>query len=694
MKISPKYYFSIFIILSCHMFAGKTLNAQYYFNMFKQSADTLYPKLSGASDKDKIPVYNGLAFYHSFSSYDSAIYYAEKALHLEEIYPDQIQKANAYRHMGNAYSLEAKYGKALFYLNQALQIFEKQKDYRKIAELYFDLGKLNYDMSDYDRAISYSDKLVALYKTKTSDNLIIASPLEYGIIIGLTGGAAREKKDYNLAYKYFYEYIGLSKQYDFPYRVDAIMILSLASVYELDQKYDSALKYYYEGRSLYPWNRDKPRSQQTGYERDIGNLIFRTGNSEAAIPLLKLAYTEDESDGKFFYATYSTANLGDAYLQLGKKDSALFYYQESLRLSEEMYKANFGSSKDSAESTVFGGYQYFFNINEANTRQFYYGLMNRTYQNLYNYYLHLYDSVNALIFIQKKLPYIDSLQQVTNEIELHKIQARYENERLELQVNNLSIDNENKEYSLHRSQLILTLVGVISFLLISFGVFFFRQNKINAGHEKLQIEQKLLRTQMNPHFIFNSLASVQNFIVKQDDTKASIYLSRFSDLVRSILNNSIEEQITLEEEINTIENYLELQKIRFPEKFSYSIEMDEKLDPENTFVPPMLAQPFIENAIEHGIKHKGSKGNIHVRFKMDKQKLIYEVEDDGIGRDRAQEILQKQNKDHKSLATSITQERIKVLNKKLKHKIKLEIFDLKNEKGEATGTKVIFEVPV
>ena len=207
------------------------------------------------------------------------------------------------------------------------------------------------------------------------------------------------------------------------------------------------------------------------------------------------------------------------------------------------------------------------------------------------------------------------------------------------------------------------------------------------------LEQRLFRSQMNPHFIFNSLASVQNFIVKQDDTKASIYLSRFSELVRSILNNSLQEQITLEEELTTIENYLELQKVRFPKKFDYSIEVDEKIDPENMFIPPMLAQPFIENAIEHGIKHKDSKGNIRIRFKFDKSKILYEVEDDGIGREKAQEILMKHDKEHKSLATVITRDRIKALNKKFKRKILMDIIDLKNNKNEATGTIVKFEIP-
>jgi sensor histidine kinase YesM len=190
------------------------------------------------------------------------------------------------------------------------------------------------------------------------------------------------------------------------------------------------------------------------------------------------------------------------------------------------------------------------------------------------------------------------------------------------------------------------------------------------------------------------LGSIQNSIINEEPDKAVKYLSRFSKLMRNILDSSHEETISMAEERSTIENYLELQKVRFPRKFDYSIEVDEEIDMENTFIPPMLAQPFIENAIEHGIKLKETKGNIRVRFKLNGKTMLYELEDDGIGRKKAQEILQKQNKDHKSLATSITQERIIVLNRKLKHKIKLEIIDLKDEQGEAAGTRVIFEIPV
>jgi LytS/YehU family sensor histidine kinase len=199
---------------------------------------------------------------------------------------------------------------------------------------------------------------------------------------------------------------------------------------------------------------------------------------------------------------------------------------------------------------------------------------------------------------------------------------------------------------------------------------------------------------MNPHFLFNSLASIQNFIVTEDPDKASIYLSRFSNLMRNILDSSTEEFIPLEKEIDTITYYLELQKVRYAGKFDFNIDVDENIDEENMNIPPMLAQPFIENAIEHGIKHKTTNGNIHIRFMLEGNMIKFEVEDDGVGRSRALEIEREQKKDHRSMATLITRDRLAIMNRKLKTKISLEIIDLYNDAGNARGTKVVFEVPL
>jgi sensor histidine kinase YesM len=237
-------------------------------------------------------------------------------------------------------------------------------------------------------------------------------------------------------------------------------------------------------------------------------------------------------------------------------------------------------------------------------------------------------------------------------------------------------------------------VAAISVLLLFVLILLLRQNRINSGRKVAEFKQRLLRSQMNPHFIFNSLTSIQNFILQHDDIKASVYLSRFSDLVRNILSNSLVEMITLEEEINTIENYLELQIIRFPEKFEYKINIDESLNLESINLPPMLTQPFIENAIEHGFKHIEHKGQIDLNFIKNADYVVIQISDNGIGRQKSREMKSQEEKDHQSMATLITTERIVTISKKLKQKIHFEIIDIKDETGKVAGTKVIFKIPM
>ena len=199
---------------------------------------------------------------------------------------------------------------------------------------------------------------------------------------------------------------------------------------------------------------------------------------------------------------------------------------------------------------------------------------------------------------------------------------------------------------------------------------------------------------MNPHFIFNSLGSIQSSIMNEESDKAVKYLSRFSKLMRNILDSSENENLPLSKEIATIENYLELQKVRFPHKFDYRISGTENLEAESIYIPPMLAQPFIENALEHGIKTMPTKGLINVNFSLAGNLLTIEIEDNGIGRQKAREILQNNDKDHKSRAIDITRRRIDLLNRKSKRSIGFDIIDLADDSGLATGTRVVFVVPV
>jgi len=258
----------------------------------------------------------------------------------------------------------------------------------------------------------------------------------------------------------------------------------------------------------------------------------------------------------------------------------------------------------------------------------------------------------------------------------------------------LARDNELNRLKLSRTRFVFTGIGVGVLLISVIFLLVLQRRKLKAEQRSVSMEQRLLRAQMNPHFIFNSLASIQNFVINENSDQASVYLSRFSQLVRNILDNSVEEYVPLEKEISTIENYLELQKVRYGGKFDFKITIDEKIDQENMKIPPMLAQPFIENAIEHGIRHRETPGHIDIRFHLQDGLIRFEVEDNGVGREKAHEIESKQRSRHRSMATSLTRDRLNTLNKKLKKKIRMEIVDRKDESGKACGTRVEFGIPV
>ncbi len=670
------------------------LFAQTLVKILGHSADTIYPKLINASDLQKMKAFNQLAFYHSLYDADSALYYAEKAFQMAVEFEDEPEKCFAMRNMGNAYALAGNYRLAMINLHKALEIAETRNDQRRMMELYLDIGKVNYDIEDYTSSLKYVDLFMAILNHPQTELRSIISPIEEAIIYFYSGGAAREARELDRAVRYFKKYIELSRKHNFPEEMNRHAIKSLAETYEYADEYDSALKYTYTARAILPVNKNNDSDQHVGYEGAIGYLLYKKGRFDEALELVRVSYFNIRQSASLYYMTYEAIDLGAIYFSLNQYDSALYWYNIAQSHADEFANQLRSAEKGSEKQNVYVGYQYMVNINDEEIIQRFYRMM----RNLKARYTALYKATGnyakALEYSELRSSYDDSLKNLINQVEIRKVQIRLESEKLVQQLNLLEKDNLFKQTKLRKNSLIfLSVILLLLFVLLLFFIYF-RQRRIRESQEKILLEQRLLRSQMNPHFIFNSLASVQNFIVKQDETKASIYLSRFSELVRSILNNSLEEQITLEREINTIQNYLELQKVRFPEKFDYSLHVDDSLDIENTFIPPMMAQPFIENAIEHGIKHKVIKGNISISFKRQNHYVELVVEDNGIGREKAKELLLRFDKDHKSLATSITLERIKVLNRKHKRKITLEIIDLKGEYGEAKGTRVVFQVPM
>jgi ligand-binding sensor domain-containing protein len=237
------------------------------------------------------------------------------------------------------------------------------------------------------------------------------------------------------------------------------------------------------------------------------------------------------------------------------------------------------------------------------------------------------------------------------------------------------------------------LLGIISVVAMIYGWIKFRTNQIKKTtkltneyeNKMLQLEMQNLRSQMNPHFIFNSLNSINSFIVENKTHLASDYLTKFSRLIRFILDNSKNESITLEKELETLKLYLLMEQLRFENKFAYTVSLDEAIDTEIIKIPPMIIQPYAENAIWHGLLHQSVKGKLTIAVKKMVPGIQIEIEDNGVGRAKAGELKSKNNNTRQSHGMDITGERIQRLNKNNS----IEIEDLKSEEGIALGTKVI-----
>ncbi|MBL86858.1 MAG: histidine kinase [Winogradskyella sp.] len=222
-----------------------------------------------------------------------------------------------------------------------------------------------------------------------------------------------------------------------------------------------------------------------------------------------------------------------------------------------------------------------------------------------------------------------------------------------------------------------------------------------AEVDKILIDKKItnlrlenLRSQMNPHFIFNALNSIQDYIISNEKELASSYLVKFSRLIRMYLDYSQQNEITLEEELNALKLYLELEKVRFEDELEYTISVDNQLKTKQIKVPSLFIQPYVENALKHGLLHKLNDRKLHIEAKIIQQnKLEITVEDNGIGRAQS-EKLKRPNQQHKPFATKANEERVHLYKNKLKRDITITTIDLYDENNVAAGTKVVITMPI
>ena len=298
----------------------------------------------------------------------------------------------------------------------------------------------------------------------------------------------------------------------------------------------------------------------------------------------------------------------------------------------------------------------------------------------------------------KTLENLKQKQIYNNNLEQLKIGQLNEQLKLQKQAKSLW-------YSLTVLSLLLFVVGVLVFVNQYRQKLQFKQQGAEYNQKIAQTEITALRAQMNPHFIFNCLNSIQLFTAQNNIDKASNYLSKFSRLIRLVLENSRSEKVTLENELESLRLYIELEAMRFRDKFSYTISVAPSIDQGYVQIPPLLLQPFVENAIWHGLMHKEEGGKVIIIVEpqyitaigaglQDITAIQVTITDDGVGREKSAEFKSKSVTKNKSFGMKVTAERIELINQLYKTETIVQIIDLKDANGQASGTTIVIEIPV
>jgi tetratricopeptide (TPR) repeat protein len=363
-------------------------------------------------------------------------------------------------------------------------------------------------------------------------------------------------------------------------------------------------------------------------------------------------------------------NVATIYKKQGLYDRALFYLKKSINVQDSYGSRNLVNNSYREMSEVYKKM----------------GQKDKSLQFLEEY-VRVQDK-NSVLLASKKVAELSESYRSEQRNKLISIQAdslasqQRETELAEAKLENISLRNELQTY---------TIVGFLILIILAAIIGFNRNQRRQLEYKSRETEmsQTLLRTQMNPHFIFNAMSVIQSYIYDNDVKNSSKFLVNFSRLMRLILENSPKEFISISTEMDILTKYLETQKLRFEERFEFEITCDENLLFENAMIPPMITQPFIENAIEHGQLDAVQNGSIKVNFTKEDRMLKVTIQDNGIGRKSAEQ--KSKSKDHKSMALEITQKRIENINFKYKSNGSLNIED--QNKQDGTGTIVNIAIP-
>jgi len=393
----------------------------------------------------------------------------------------------------------------------------------------------------------------------------------------------------------------------------------------------------------------------------IGKIFILQENYDDALPIIKQALDKALDINDQYYIATSYLNLG--LIQLNKKeyDSSKITLTKALEIAEEY---NLKTSKIEA------------------------------FKHLSELYDNIGDPQNALDYYKNFIAYDESLTNERNLQYVNDLIIKYESEKKNNQIKELASENEIVKLKLAQNKrtLLLSMLGSLLTVIILFVLY--RQRQLRNDKRIITLEQEMLRNQMNPHFIFNSLNSIKLYIINNEKENAVYYLNKFSKLIRKILIASTEKEISLDDELETMALYMNIENIRFSNEIKYHVDIDSKLNTSTIKVPSLILQPFLENAIWHGLSTKNENKEIFLNIdKPNNNHVRISITDNGIGRKASRKLKNEKKIKRQSVGIDITRARLENFSKNYNDDYNLEIIDLFDD-GVASGTKVLLSVPI
>lgn len=701
------------------------------FSMPLQEKDILGKEYQNASYYDSLGIYQSKRMDNR-----KAIEYFKKALILKKAVSDTLGMASTYEHMSRSYQLLRKYRKAIDcqmlaselksevlnpYYQRVKQLIPKANDSLNLTRLYYRFGLFISRKGRQKEATAYYLEALKMARALHYDKAVATIANELGGEYMDLG----ERKLSTMLYKEALAasirihdssrmaavYLNIGDNYKEQGNLEAGMDQLLKALKIKETIADSSrLSFFYIkiaeiARESLNWKK---------WEEYIHKAYIVKDMDHCALPMEKAIIYEQLGDIATHYNHLNSASrFYDTLMDISRQIHYVNGIKAALKGHADIYRKQ--KKPDKALHFLLAAEKYatenpFNHISGRNAKAELYietgkfkkalGLLKKNIASpaLDNYADEKLSTLQMLYKVNTQLAnykeafrWNDSLRNFENflrdkDVRSHiaELETKYQSEKSQHTIEMLKAKNE-----IYNQQIRLAIVLIIVLIIfIIFGVLMARMNKLKSEYRENQIQQQLLRSQMNPHFIFNALSSIRQMIQDNKTKEASFYLSRFASIARWVLEYSREESIPLDKEIEILRSYIELEKLRY-DSFDYHFILPDDLEAEFIRIPPMAIQPFVENAIKHGLKDKETGGLLKLIFKDEGDVLEVMIEDNGAG---IEQIEHTPRYEHKSMALDIFDKRRNLLQKRYKRKLSIRFINLRSE-GKS-GTRIIIHLPV